>query len=90
MRRILVLVLVLVLALVPVLALAGRGAAQADLGNDGVDLDCADFPELNAAQGYFEGDGGAPGRNVDNLDPTGDGLACRAEAIRFAIEHGLG
>ena len=68
---------VLVLALP--LALAGPAAGQPDLGNDGVDRDCADFFELNAAQAYFDTDGGAPGRNVDNLDPTGDGLACRAE-----------
>src|SRR3712207_5496867 len=73
MRRILTLLLALVLAPALAAPLVGPGAAQVDLGNDGVDLDCAYFPELNAAQGYFDADGGAPGRNVDNLDPTGDG-----------------
>ena len=76
-RRILALVLAASLALP--LALAGPATAQADLGNDGVDRDCADFFELNAAQAYFDTDGGSAARNVDNLDPTRDGLACRAE-----------
>ncbi len=72
--------LALVLPLVP----AGPAAAQIDLGNDGVDRDCADFFELNAAQAYFETDGGGAERNVDNLDPTGDGRAC--EGADQAIE----
>ncbi len=65
-------------------ALTSAAAAQVDLGNDGIDKDCADFVELNAAQGYFVTDGGSAARNVDNLDPTGDGLAC--EAADQAIE----
>ncbi len=47
-----------------------------DLGNDGVDMNCADFAELNAAQAYFVTDGGSPARNVDNLDADRDGAAC--------------
>jgi hypothetical protein len=51
---------------------------EADLGNDGVDMNCADFGELNAAQLYFEGDGGSAERNVDNMDADRDGSACEA------------
>ena len=65
-------------ALVLLLGLTMSVGAQADLGNDGVDMDCADFPEQNAAQGYFESDGGSADRNVDRLDPGGDGIACEA------------
>ena len=50
----------------------------ADLGNDGIDMNCDDFVELNAAQGYFTGDGGSPERNVDNMDADRDGAACEA------------
>jgi Cu/Zn superoxide dismutase len=60
------------------LALGSAAVAQLDLGNDGVDQDCADFFELNAAQAYFNTDGGSAERNVDNLDPTGEGRACEA------------
>jgi len=49
---------------------------EPDLGNDGVDMDCLDFGELNAARAYFVGDGGSAARNVDNLDVDRDGLAC--------------
>ena len=72
----------LVLALL--LALGSSTAAQIDLGIDGIDQDCADFFELNAAQAYFATDGGSATRNVDNLDPSGDGRAC--EAADQAIE----
>lgn len=65
-------------ALVLLLGLTMSVGAQADLGNDGVDMDCADFPEQNAAQGYFESDGGSADRNVDRLDRDGDGIACEA------------
>lgn len=51
-------------------------AGGPDLGNDGVDYDCGDFPELNAAQGYFAGDGGSAARNVDDLDGNRNGAAC--------------
>lgn len=74
MMRRLVLALAAVVALT--LGLAGTAGAQTDLGNDGVDMNCADFPELNAAQGYFLSDGGSADRNVDNLDFDGDGNAC--------------
>ena len=67
-----------VCGLVLVLGLAATAGAQADLGNDGVDMDCADFVELNAAQGYFVGDGGSAARNVDNLDADRDGAACES------------
>jgi Cu/Zn superoxide dismutase len=66
------------LALILPLTLPNPATAQVDLGNDGVDRDCADFAELNAAQAYFDTDGGSAGRNVDQLDPTGDGRACEA------------
>ena len=62
---------VLLLAALPTDARQG-----ADLGNDGVDMDCADFGELNAARAYFATDGGSAARNVDNLDADRDGLAC--------------
>ncbi len=65
-----------VAALALTLGVVGVAGAQTDLGNDGVDMNCADFPELNAAQGYFESDGGSADRNVDNLDFDGDGNAC--------------
>ncbi len=68
--------LAFVAALALTLGVTGLAGAQTDLGNDGVDLNCADFPELNAAQGYFEGDGGSADRNVDNLDFDGDGNVC--------------
>jgi quercetin dioxygenase-like cupin family protein len=51
---------------------------EADLGNDGVDMNCGDFGELNAAQLYFTGDGGSADRNVDNMDADRDGAACEA------------
>ena len=63
------------LALALLLALGSSTAAQIDLGIDGIDQDCADFFELNAAQAYFATDGGSATRNVDNLDPSGDGRA---------------
>ena len=75
MRRIL---MAMATALVLLLGLTMSAGAQADLGNDGVDMDCADFPEQNAAQGYFESDGGSADRNVDRLDADGDGIACEA------------
>lgn len=51
-------------------------AHEIDLGNDGVDWDCESFPEKNAADGYFAHDGGSADRNIDNLDPDGDGVPC--------------
>lgn len=65
-----------VAALALTLGLAGMAGAQSDFGEDGIDRNCADFPELNAAQGYFESDGGSADRNIDNLDFDGDGNAC--------------
>ena len=70
--------LTLALVAMAALALGLPAGAQADLGNDGEDMDCGDFAELNAAQAYFVTDGGAAGRNVDNLDADGDGNACEA------------
>lgn len=70
------------LSLVAFLALiltfgVGSAAAQAqDLGNDGIDRDCDDFPERNAVEGYFAQDGGSAERNVDGLDPDGNGIPC--------------
>ena len=55
-------------------------AQDIDLGNDGIDMDCDDFPERNAVEGYFAHDGGSADRNVDDLDPDGDGIPCN-EAI---------
>jgi hypothetical protein len=63
--------------LVSLVCLATTAGAQQDLGNDGIDMDCDDFVEMNAAQGYFEFDGGSADRNVDGLDASGEGLACR-------------
>jgi hypothetical protein len=45
-------------------------------GRDGVDKDCADFPNQPAAQRYFQSDGGSASNNVDHLDPNHNGLAC--------------
>ena len=52
------------------------GAQDVDLGNDGIDMNCEDFAEFNAVNGYFLQDGGSVERNVDNLDPNGDGIPC--------------
>jgi hypothetical protein len=45
-------------------------------GQDGRDMDCADFGSQAAAQRYFERDGGSDRKNVDHLDPNHNGLAC--------------
>jgi hypothetical protein len=62
-------------------------AEDPDLGNDGVDMDCDDFPERNAAEGYFAHDGGSAERNVDGLDPDGDGIPCN-EAVYDGSDGG--
>ncbi len=69
--------LVVLIALAALLFTVGpAGAQEIDLGNDGIDLDCEDFPERNAAEGYFAYDGGSADRNVDGLDTNGDGIPC--------------
>lgn len=45
-------------------------------GDDGKDMDCADFGSQTSAQRYFERDGGSERKNVDHLDPNHDGIAC--------------
>lgn len=63
--------------LLTLLIVAVPARAQAiDLGNDGIDLSCDAFPERNAADGYFAHHGRSADRNVDNLDPDGDGVPC--------------
>ena len=69
-------VLVIVTLCTLLLAVAPASAQTGDLGNDGRDMNCEDFPEFNAANGYFLHDGGSAERNVDNLDPDGDGIPC--------------
>jgi hypothetical protein len=70
----------ILLILISALALLGVGthasAQDVDLGNDGVDMNCEDFPEFNAVNGYFAYDGGSVDRNVDDLDPNRDGIPC--------------
>src|SRR5680860_886238 len=68
------------IALTAILALlltfGAVNAQEIDPGNDGVDMDCGDFPERNAVEGYFAQDGGTAERNVDGLDPDGNGIPC--------------
>ena len=45
-------------------------------GRDGVDKDCAEFPNQPVAQRYFQTYGGSAANNVDHLDPNHKGLAC--------------
>lgn len=47
-------------------------------GHDEEDTDCADFVSQEAAQAYFEEDGGSRRHNVDHLDPNHNGIACEA------------
>ena len=68
--------LVAILALVFSVGLGSASAQEPDLGNDGIDQDCDDFPERNAVEGYFAHDGGSAERNVDGLDPDGNGIPC--------------
>ena len=73
--------LLILMTLVSLLLVAIPASAQVtDLGNDGMDMDCDDFPERNAVEGYFATDGGSAERNVDDLDPDADGIPCN-EAI---------
>lgn len=66
-----------VFALAALLLAAGSASAQdIDLGKDGIDMNCEDFPERNAAEGYFAHDGGSAERNADGLDTDGDGIPC--------------
>jgi hypothetical protein len=51
-------------------------AQAVDAANDDIDMNCEDFPEFTAAIGYFLHDGGSTERNVNNLDPDGDGTPC--------------
>jgi hypothetical protein len=74
--------------LVSIIGFTTIAGAQHDLGNDGIDKDCGDFVEMNAAQGYFEFDGGSAGRNVDDLDASGDGFACRDATDRAGEDTG--
>lgn len=42
------------------------------------DMDCADFASHEAAQAYFNANGGSAFNNVDNLDADHDGIACES------------
>jgi hypothetical protein len=55
-----------------------RAAAGEDgiNGQDGIDMDCADFKNQNEAQRYFENDGGSTRNDVDHLDTNHNGVAC--------------
>jgi len=72
----LLLCLVALMGLMLTVGTAPVSAQEEDLGNDGIDQDCADFPERNAVEGYFSHDGGSADRNVDGLDPDGNGVPC--------------
>ncbi len=61
------------------LVVVSAGAQEISLGSDGVDVDCDDFPERNAVEGCFTQNGGSGERNVDTLDPNGDGIPCNEE-----------
>jgi len=67
----------------PPSAAVGRGSGaptsgRRERGRASADRDCSDFDTSNAAQRHFEGAGGGPGRNVDDLDADGDGRVCES------------
>lgn len=88
--------LLMIVTLCTLLLFAVSASAQAvDLGNDGTDMSCEGFPEFNAANGYFLHDGGSAERNVDNVDPDGDGIPCNempdnADNDGASVSPGLG
>jgi hypothetical protein len=43
---------------------------------DKIDYDCSDFATQQAAQKYFDSQGGSPRKDVDHLDSDRDGKAC--------------
>lgn len=45
---------------------------------------CSSFASQKAAQQYFVGHGGSPSKDVEGLDPNGDGLVCPANPGPFA------
>jgi hypothetical protein len=47
-------------------------------GQDKIDYDCSDFDTQQAAQKYFNSQGGSSRKNVDNLDFDRDGIACES------------
>jgi len=57
---------------------AAPSAGGREGGRASADRDCADFDTSIAAQRHFEGAGGGPGRNVDDLDADGDGRVCES------------
>lgn len=65
-----------VLAVAVLAGLAGSLGLFKAAGGSAAPGSCAGFANQAAAQSYFVGEGGGPGRNVDGLDGDRDGVAC--------------